>query len=75
MEAFHIMHDTLETKKVRDAKGDGKAYEARAAQNLIIDVCTRWNSTYYMLQRAVANKDVSTRPDAFATATPFLTQT
>ncbi|KEP45855.1 HAT family dimerization protein [Rhizoctonia solani 123E] len=53
MELFRAEAERIEQYYKREAIDQNKVYRRKRVKNLILDVVTRWNSVYYMLERAL----------------------
>ncbi|CAE6378200.1 unnamed protein product [Rhizoctonia solani] len=59
MEFFKTIAGRIEEDNERHAKAKGEPYTKRLIKNLILDIVTRWCSTFYMLERALEFSEVS----------------
>ncbi|CAE6479261.1 unnamed protein product [Rhizoctonia solani] len=57
MELFRTVAERIEEDNQRHAKANNIPYEKKSIKNLILDVITRWNSTYLMLERALESSE------------------
>ncbi|CAE7119567.1 unnamed protein product [Rhizoctonia solani] len=53
MELFKTIAERIEEDNERHAKSQNIAYKKKSIKHLILDVITRWGSTFYMLERAL----------------------
>lgn len=53
MELFKRTAELIEDRKEQLARAGSQLSSRKKVKNLILDVVTRWNSTYYMLERAL----------------------
>jgi hypothetical protein len=59
MELFRETAKSIEDYYEKKALSSGKRYTRKTIKNLILDVVTRWNSVYFMLERALEFSEVS----------------
>ncbi|CAE6444320.1 unnamed protein product [Rhizoctonia solani] len=57
MELFRTVAERIEEDNQRHAKANNMPYEKKSVKNLILDIITRWNSTYLMLERALESSE------------------
>ncbi|EUC60895.1 hypothetical protein RSOL_374600, partial [Rhizoctonia solani AG-3 Rhs1AP] len=53
IELFKTLATQIEEDNERQAKSRNRPYIKKRIKNLVLDVVTRWNSLYYMLERAL----------------------
>jgi hypothetical protein len=53
MELFRTIAMQIEEWHEQQALGENRVYIKRTIKNLILDVVTRWNSVFFMLERAL----------------------
>ncbi|EUC59808.1 transmembrane protein, putative, partial [Rhizoctonia solani AG-3 Rhs1AP] len=53
MQLFRANAESIEDYYQKKALSYGKSYTHKVIKNLILDVVTQWNSTYFMLERAL----------------------
>lgn len=63
MELFRTSAEQIEDYYEQQAMAANKPYTRKPIKNLILDVVTRWNSVYFMLERALEFSEVSKIPD------------
>jgi hypothetical protein len=59
MELFRDTAKSIEDYYEKKALSLGKRYTRKTVKNLILDVVTRWNSVYFMLERALEFSEVN----------------
>lgn len=58
MELFRTIATRVEEDHEQQAKAENRKYEKKKIKNLILDVVTRWNSVFFMLEHAVEFSEV-----------------
>ncbi|EUC55177.1 HAT family dimerization protein [Rhizoctonia solani AG-3 Rhs1AP] len=53
MELFKTLAARIEEDNERQAKSHNRSYIKKCIKNLVLDIVTRWNSLYFMLERAL----------------------
>jgi hypothetical protein len=59
MELFKTIAARVEEDNEQQAMAENKRYTRKHVKNLILDVVTRWNSVYLMLERALEFSEVN----------------
>ena len=59
MEMFQSIAERIEVDREQQALSKNQKYKRKTIKNLILDVVTRWNSVFFMLERALEFSDVS----------------
>ena len=59
MALFRATAESIEDYYEKKALSSGKSYTRKVIKNLILDIITRWNSTYFMLEQASEFSEVS----------------
>lgn len=58
MELFKLTTERIDDRNAQLARSENREHNKKRAKNLILDVVTRWNSTFYMLERALEFREV-----------------
>ena len=58
MELFRTTAERIEEYKEQQAMAKNEQYTRKAIKNPILDVATRWNSVFFMLERALEYSEV-----------------
>lgn len=59
MELFQAIAERIESYHEQQAASQNQEYNRKAIKTLILDVVTRWNSVFFMLERALEFSEVS----------------
>lgn len=59
MELFHTIAERIESYKEQQSAAKNEQYNRKTVKNLILDVVTRWNSVFFMLECALEFSKVS----------------
>jgi hypothetical protein len=59
MELFRLTTEHIDDRNSQLARAENREHKKKRVKNLILDVVTRWNSTFYMLERALEFREVS----------------
>lgn len=58
MELFRTIAARIEEDNERLSILEGRTHKKKVIKNLVLDVVTRWNSVYFMLERALEFSEV-----------------
>jgi hypothetical protein len=64
MELFRTTAERIELYKEQQAAAKNQKHTKKTIKNLVLDVETRWNSVFFMLERALEFSEVSRPAEA-----------